>query len=87
MIKIEKKRKKMSAKERADLIRTEEEKLREVEVRLADSTAMPCTADEFDRLLLAEPDNSLLWTKYISYFVEVRSKILYILFALNFHFF
>lgn len=49
----------------------EEEALREKEVRLADSTETPISPDEFERLLLAEPDDSLLWTKYIAFYVEV----------------
>lgn len=69
------KKKKLTPAERAELARQEEEKLRKIETELADAEADPKTADQFDRLVLADPNNSMMWIKYIAFHLEVCSKI------------
>ncbi|CAG9825023.1 unnamed protein product [Phaedon cochleariae] len=64
---VKKKKKKLSAKERAELARLEEERISKIEKELADLNSTPQSADQFDRLLLANPNSSELWTKYIAF--------------------
>ncbi|XP_056630558.1 protein RRP5 homolog [Diorhabda sublineata] len=62
-----KKKKKLTAVERAQAAREEEERILKIEKQLADTTRAPESAEEFDRLLLANPNSSQLWTKYIAF--------------------
>lgn len=62
----------MTPAERAEVARLEEERLRTIETELADSEATPKTADQFDRLVLANPNNSLFWINYMAFHLEVR---------------
>lgn len=48
------------------MTKQEEERIRKIEQELADSSTTPQTADHFDRLLLANPNSSALWLKYIA---------------------
>ncbi|KAJ8954403.1 hypothetical protein NQ318_011077 [Aromia moschata] len=66
-----KKKKKMTPAERAELARQEEERISRIEKELADSTSSPKSAEQFDRLLLANPNSSELWTKYMSFHIAV----------------
>lgn len=68
---VVKKKKKLTPKERAEQLRLEEERISKIERELADSTKNPESADQFDRLLLANPDSSELWTKYMSFHLAV----------------
>ncbi|XP_074031130.1 ribosomal RNA Processing 5 isoform X2 [Leptinotarsa decemlineata] len=61
-----KKKRKLTPAERANLAREEEERISKIEKELADSTKAPESAEQFDRLLLANPNSSELWTKYIA---------------------
>ena len=45
----------------------EEERIREREDRLLDRDATPETDDDFERLILSEPNSSYLWIKYIAF--------------------
>jgi hypothetical protein len=36
-----------------------------------DTTIVPTTADEFDKLLILQPNNSSLWIKYINYYLQL----------------
>ncbi|XP_072376848.1 rRNA biogenesis protein RRP5-like [Diabrotica undecimpunctata] len=63
------KKKKLSAAERAQLAKEEEERLRKIEKELADPTKAPESAEHFDRLLLASPNSSKLWVQYMSFHV------------------
>lgn len=65
------KKKKMTPAERAEAARLEEERIRNIEMELADSQATPKTADQFDRLVLANPNNSMLWINYMAFHLEV----------------
>ena len=35
------------------------------------NTQLPTTPEEFERRLLSEPNNSTLWTLYVTYYVQV----------------
>lgn len=65
------KKKKLTPAERAELAREEEERLRKIEIELADAEATPKTADQFERLVLANPSSSMLWIKYMAFHLEV----------------
>ncbi|KAG5876543.1 hypothetical protein JTB14_010314 [Gonioctena quinquepunctata] len=64
---VVKKKTKLTPAERAKLAREEEERISKIEKELADSTKTPESAELFDRLLLANPNSSELWTKYIAF--------------------
>lgn len=66
-----KKKKKLSPKERAEHIRLEEERIAKIEKEIADNSGNPESAENFDRLLLANPNSSELWTKYMSFHLAV----------------
>lgn len=63
----------MTPAERLQHARQQEEALIQRETELADSTADPKTPDDFDRILLGQPNSSELWAKYIAYHVAVCS--------------
>lgn len=67
----EKKKKKLSPAERAELLRQEEERISKIEKELADPTKAPESAEQFDRLLLSLPDSAELWAKYIAFHIAV----------------
>lgn len=62
----------MTPAERAELARKEEERLRKIETELADNEATPKTADQFDRLVMANPNSSMLWINYIAFHLQVH---------------
>lgn len=68
---VVKKKKKLTPKERAEQIRLEEERISKIEKELADSSETPENAEQFDRLLLANPNSSELWAKYMSFHLAV----------------
>lgn len=61
--------KKVSAAERREQERQKEREIREREEALA-SNQMPNTVDQFDRLVLASPDSSLVWLQYMAYHLQ-----------------
>nr|XP_015835283.1 PREDICTED: protein RRP5 homolog isoform X2 [Tribolium castaneum] len=61
-----KKKKKLTPAERAEIAKKEEERISKIENELADSTIPPQSAEQFDRLLLANPNSSKLWLQYMS---------------------
>ncbi|XP_067012114.2 protein RRP5 homolog [Anabrus simplex] len=65
-----KKKKKLTPAERRELARLEEKRLREVEQQLMDSERNPQSADDFDRLVLASPNNSMYWIKYMAFHLQ-----------------
>ncbi|CAH0557024.1 unnamed protein product [Brassicogethes aeneus] len=67
---VVKKKKKLSRAERAEQMKLEEERLSKIEKRFADNVAEPESADDFDRLLLANPNSSELWTKYMAFHIS-----------------
>lgn len=64
------KRKKMSAQEKFQAVRLEEERIRAIEKSLADDSVLPTTVDQFDRWLMAEPNNSRAWIHYMAFHVQ-----------------
>nr|CAH7737780.1 unnamed protein product [Callosobruchus chinensis] len=64
-----KKKKKLTAAERAELAKKEEERISKIERELADATKAPENAEQFDRLLMGNPNSSELWTKYMSFHI------------------
>ena len=49
--------------------RKEEETTRQKEKDLLDGNADPSSADDFERLLITQPNSSLLWIQYMSFFM------------------
>ncbi|EDW15604.1 uncharacterized protein Dmoj_GI22689 [Drosophila mojavensis] len=64
------KKKRLSAKEKAKAEVKEEERLREIEERNADPNQRPETIDQFERLVLAEPNDSKTWIQYMSFMLS-----------------
>lgn len=50
--------------------RAKEDKIREMENKLTRSSDDPVSVEEFDRLLLGSPSNSLMWIKYIAFYLQ-----------------
>ncbi|XP_011869036.1 PREDICTED: protein RRP5 homolog [Vollenhovia emeryi] len=64
-----KKKKKISAAERREQERQKEREIRQREEALA-SNQIPNTVDQFDKLVLAYPDSSLLYIQYMAYHLQ-----------------
>lgn len=62
--------KKQTAVEKFKKQKLEEARLREIEERNADSTVLPDSVDQFDRLVLSEPDNSKHWINYMVFHLQ-----------------
>ncbi|XP_050082129.1 protein RRP5 homolog [Anopheles aquasalis] len=62
--------KRMTGKERFEAMKQEEERLRKIEEELADPSVAPHTPDQFDRLVVAQPNNSMLWIRYMAFHME-----------------
>lgn len=69
--KKQQKNKKMTESEKRELAKREEERLRRIEAELMDSKREPQSVDEFDRAVLANPNSSALWLKYMAYHLQV----------------
>uniref|UniRef100_A0AAG5CNF0 S1 motif domain-containing protein n=1 Tax=Anopheles atroparvus TaxID=41427 RepID=A0AAG5CNF0_ANOAO len=63
-------KKRLTAKERFESMKLEEERLRKIEEELANPSTDPHTPDQFDRLVLAQPNNSMLWIRYMVFHME-----------------
>lgn len=70
------KKNKMTAAERAELAKKEEERVRKIENELADPNRTPETAEQFERLVLANPNSSKIWTQYIAFYLSVSENFL-----------
>ncbi|KAL6430719.1 hypothetical protein ACFW04_006937 [Cataglyphis niger] len=64
-----KRKKKLSAAERREQEREKERKIRQREEALA-SNKIPNSTDQFDRLVLSNPDSSLVWLQYMAYHLQ-----------------
>ncbi|KAL5273952.1 PDCD11 family protein [Megaselia abdita] len=62
--------KKQTAVEKFKKQKVEEARLREIEDRNADSSILPDSVDQFDRLVLSEPNNSKNWINYMVYHIQ-----------------
>jgi hypothetical protein len=58
------------ARQKLERMREEEKKLSAVELTLTDGDRAPTSADDFDRLLLASPNSSILWLQYMAFHLE-----------------
>ncbi|KAK9872990.1 hypothetical protein WA026_020337 [Henosepilachna vigintioctopunctata] len=66
-----KKKKKLTPAEKAEQLRMEEERISKIEKDLADTSKEPDNIEQFERILLAEPNSSALWIKYISHYLAL----------------
>lgn len=64
------KRKKLTAAEKFKQQREEEARLRAIEEKYADPTQLPETVDQFDRLVLSDPNNSKNWINYMVFHLQ-----------------
>lgn len=49
-----------------------EEQIRQRELaRVSDSAAQPESAEDFERLVMGQPDNSLLWIQYMAFLIAL----------------
>lgn len=64
------KKKKLSAQERFEQARIEEARIRAIEKSYAEDSVLPTTVDQFDRWLMAEPNNSRAWIQYMAFHVQ-----------------
>jgi rRNA biogenesis protein RRP5 len=53
-------------------LRDEEKELTELEKSLADPSRGPQNADDYERLLLANPNSSALWIRYMAYYIHIH---------------
>jgi rRNA biogenesis protein RRP5 len=65
--------------EKRELARKEEDRLIKTEQRLMDETRTPQCADDFDRLVMASPDSSIIWVQYMAFHLQVLYIIIIIL--------
>ncbi|KAL3282705.1 hypothetical protein HHI36_005878 [Cryptolaemus montrouzieri] len=70
-IETRKKKKKLTPSERAEQAKLEEERISKIEKELADSEKEPQSVEQFERILLAEPNSSVWWIKYMSYYLAL----------------
>lgn len=66
----------MTKAERVAAAKAEEAKVRAAEDELLER-ADPVSPDSFDRMLLAQPDSSELWVKYMAYHLQVKASKYY----------
>ncbi|KAH8247129.1 hypothetical protein KR032_010485 [Drosophila birchii] len=64
------KKKRLSAKEKAKAEVKEEQRLREIENHNADPNARLESIDEFERLVISQPNSSISWLKYIAFLLS-----------------
>lgn len=63
-------KKRLNAKERFEAMKQEEKRIRQIEDELVDASVNPHTPDQFDRQVLAQPNSSLLWIRYMVFHME-----------------
>lgn len=68
--KSKKKKRKSSAAERKEAARLEEERLQQVEKELLDPNRQLTSCDDFDKMVLANPDSSAVWLRYMAFHME-----------------
>ncbi|XP_073827184.1 ribosomal RNA Processing 5 [Musca autumnalis] len=65
-----KSKKKLTAAEKFRQQREEEARLRAIEEKYADPTQLPDSVDQFDRLVLSDPNNSKHWINYMVFHLQ-----------------
>lgn len=73
--KSKKKKRKKSAAERKEAARQEEERLQRVEQDLLDPNRQLSSCDDFDRMVLANPNNSAIWMQYMAFHLQVSRSL------------
>lgn len=63
-------KKKLTSQERFAAVRSEEARIRAIEQSYADDDVIPTTVDQFDRLVMAEPNSSRTWINYMVFHVQ-----------------
>lgn len=63
-------KKKPTSQERFAVARSEEARIRAIEQSYADDDVIPATVDQFDRLVMAEPNSSRAWINYMVFHVQ-----------------
>lgn len=61
---------KSTSQERFAVARSEEARIRAIEQSYADDGVIPTTVDQFDRLVMAEPNSSRAWINYMVFHVQ-----------------
>lgn len=72
---LSKRNKKMTRSEKLATAKETESRLRQIESDLLRGEQNPQSADQFDRALLAHPENAALWIKYMSFYLQVGIKL------------
>lgn len=67
---ISSKKRKLSSKQRFEAARSEEARIREIEKSLADDSVLPTSIDQFDRLVMGQPNSSQAWINYMVFHVQ-----------------
>lgn len=65
----------MTAAEKRAAAKEAELMLRQKEIELLEAEVNPQSADQFDRILLSNPENAELWIKYMAYHLQVSNKL------------
>ncbi|XP_018325003.1 protein RRP5 homolog [Agrilus planipennis] len=65
----ESKKKRLTPAERKEIARKQEEEIRRKEMELLEASENPQSADQFDRLLIANPNSSKLWIQYMAFHI------------------
>lgn len=63
-------KRKPTSQERFAAARSEEARIRAIEQSYADDDVVPTTVDQFDRLVMAEPNSSRAWINYMVFHVQ-----------------
>lgn len=63
-------KRKASAKERFEAARNEEARIHAIERSMADGDFIPTNIDQFDRLVMGEPNDSRIWIQYMAFHVQ-----------------
>lgn len=66
------KKRKITSKQRFNAARSEETRIREIEKSLADGSFSPNSIDQFERLVLFEPNSSRVWINYMVFHVQAK---------------
>lgn len=66
---------KMRSKQKDAARRKEELAIREREAALAEGTLVPETPEDFERMVIAEPNSSFLWLQYMAHFLQQGADV------------
>lgn len=64
------KAKKLRSKQKESVRRKAEQDIRKRESALADGTLVPESKDDFERMLIAQPNSSFLWVQYMAHHLQ-----------------